>query len=80
MPDELSTFAAAIVQDIQAYGTLPAHDIRQIAACDTGDDASSREGLAQVLKKLRAIRGDDYLETIKSRTLKTSIVVTIEKH
>ena len=79
LPARLQDFAAAVADDIQNLGTIPAQTLRRIAECGNMTE-NAANALAGVLKDLRASRGEGYLAAYKKKSGKESIIVTVEKH
>ena len=77
---QMAEFAAMVAEDIQNYGTIPARTVRAMAQCDRlTDECIAVERMQSIIEELLDLRGPDYLEGVKIRAAKETILITVEK-
>ncbi len=77
---ELQPFARELARDIQNVGTLSSKFLRDLAQLSSvADTETATKRLEKLLRTLRSLRGDAYLDALKKSLKEERVIVTVEK-
>lgn len=75
----LRAFAEMVKEDLTTYGSLSVNKMKKISEIDVTKDPDAIKKLTKELEEIRDVKGEFYLDVIKEKALKDSIIVTIEQ-